>query len=63
MKQTFHAWLSRDEEIQDEECYLAFCEEVLENLADAIDLVLPDRHAKDMSHIAADAEVATVIVK
>ena len=28
MKQTFHAWVMRDEEAQDEAHYLAFCEEV-----------------------------------
>ena len=171
MKQTFHAWVMRDEEVQDEACYLAFCEEVpaagghgqspqealddlatnvelwldsyrdhlradlmlgaesatvsvsrseanhsrhlaelertdpvnrvrtprgaftaiiepdddwliarcpevpgangqgrtrkevLENLADAIDLMLLERRAEDLSHMSADAEVATVIVK
>jgi predicted RNase H-like HicB family nuclease len=28
MKQTFHAWVMRDEEVLDEDYYLAFCEEV-----------------------------------
>ena len=37
--------------------------EVLENLADAIDLILLDRRAEDLSHMPADAEVVTVIVK
>lgn len=37
--------------------------EVLENLADAIDLMLLDRRAEELSQVSADAEVATVIVK
>ena len=28
MKQTFHAWVMLDEDMLDEPCYLAFCEEV-----------------------------------
>lgn len=38
-------------------------QEVLENLADAIDLMLLDRRAEDLSRVSDDAEVATVIVK
>ncbi len=49
MKQTFHAWVTRDE--------------VLENLADSIDLALLDRRAEALSDVSADAEIATVIVK
>lgn len=37
--------------------------EVLENLAEAIDLMLLDRRAEDLSQMSADAEVAMVIVQ
>lgn len=37
--------------------------EVLENLADAIDLMLLDRRAEDLSRMSPTAEIATVIVK
>ena len=75
MQQTFHAWTMRDEELPDEACYLAFCEEVpaaaghgqsrqeaLDDLAINIELWLDSYRDHLRADLMPGAERATVSV-